>query len=344
MRTASRLLVALLLAGPALAGRAVPAAAQALRPGLLTGRVLDENGQPVGNAVLRATLGARTILVEGDADGDYRIGGLSAGVWLVSVRRLGYRPVALEVVMPAEGLRRDLFVETARVALDPVLVAAKWTGVRGIVGDARRITPLPGATVSILGSDASAGADPLGQFALAVPGGRTVLLRVKRAGYATRLVSVRVPAERYLDVELGLDTLGRPSRDLWIWRDLDQRLKYATPRAALVDRDELEASDAVSLGTALQLAASVQKLGLVVNRRACVFVNGVPKPAYPVDAILAGNVEFVEVYPPGSELTRTLALKWPPGATCGVPDGTIRAPSAGARQVAQFVSVWLRAP
>ena len=207
-------------------------------------------------------------------------------------------------------MRRDLFVETARVALDPVLVAAKWTGVRGIVGDARRITPLPGATVSILGSDASAGADSLGQFALAVPGGRTVLLRVERAGYATRLVSVRVPAERYLDVELGLDTLGRPSRDLWIWRDLDQRLKYATPRAALVDRDELEASDAVSLGTALQLAASVQKLGLVVNRRACVFVNGVPKPAYPVDAILAGNVEFVEVVSRREVVQRT----WERGA------------------------------
>lgn len=341
MRYLPRLLLALLLAA-SLPG--TDARAQSLRPGLLAGRILDETGAPVGGAVLRATLGARTIIADADADGDYRISGLAAGVWLVSVRRLGYRPVAIEVVMPPEGLRRDLFVETAKVSLDPVLIAARWTGIRGLVGDARRITPLPGATVSIVGSDASVGTDSLGQFALSVPGGRAVLLRVERMGYATRVMSVRVPAERYLDVELPLDTVGRPAMDAWVWRDLDRRLKYATPRAAQVTREELEASDAVSLGTALQLAESVQRLGIIVNRRACVFVNGVARPAYPVDAILAGNVEFVEVYPPGSEITRTLALKWPPGATCGVPDGTIRASGAGARQVAQFVVVWLRAP
>ena len=298
----------------------------------------------MGNAVIRATQGPRTILAYAEDDGDYRVGGLGNGTWTIAIRRLGYRPIAVDLELPAEGLRRNFTLEATRTELDPVLVAAKWSGIRGVVGDARRLSPLAGASIRLLGSDASAGSDSLGNFALPTGGGRELLLRVERAGYVTRLVSATVPAEGYVEVDVPLDTAPQSPRDYWVWRDLDQRLKFATPRAALISRSEIAASDAISLGTALGAAASVVRLGVVINRRACVFVNGVAKPGFPVDAIQAGDVEFVEAYPPGTDLTRTLAMRWPPGAECGVPDGTIRASSAGARQVVQYVSVWLRAP
>lgn len=317
--------------------------AQRLRPGLLVGRVTDPGGASVGEAVLRATQGARTIIVEADEDGDYRIAGLAGGIWTIAIRRLGFRPLAVDLEMPADGLRRDFTLETTTAMLDPQLIAAHWTGVRGVVGDARRIAPLAGARVRLLGSDAAASTDSLGNFALALPGGREIVLRIERAGFASRLVSLNVPAERYLDLDVALDTVLTEPKDLWVYRDLDQRLKFATPRAVQVSRDEIEATDAVSLGTALGLTPSVTERGLTVGRGACVFVNGVPRPGYPVDAILAGEVEFVEAYPPGSELTRTLALRWPPRAACG--SGTVRPAAASAsRQVAQFVSVWLKAP
>jgi len=321
-----------------------PLQAQQLRPGLLVGRVLDSEGARVGAAVLRATQGARTIIIEADEDGDYRISGLLAGSWTVSVRRLGYRPVAVTIEMPAEGLRRNFALESTVAALDPQLIAARWTGVRGVVGDARRLSPLTGASIRLLGGDAVTGSDSLGNFALPMPGGREVLLRVERSGFDARLVSVRVPIDGYLQIEVPLDTMLREARDLWIYRDLDQRLKFATPRSAQVSREELVATDATSLGAALSAARSVTSRGIVVNRRACVFVNGTAKPGLPIDAIQANDVEFVEAYPPGSDLTRTLALRWPPGAVCGVPDGTIAASRAGARQFAQFISVWLRDP
>lgn len=323
---------------------AVPLAAQQLRPGLLVGRVVDAEGASVGEAVIRATQGSRTLVAYAEKDGDFRIGGLGEGVWTIAVRRLGFRPVAVNVEMPAQGLRRNFTLEATATTLDPVLVAAKWSGVRGVVGDARHVTPLAAASVRILGSDASTGSDSLGNFALPLRGGRDVLLRVERAGFETRLVSARVPVDGYIELDVPLDTALRASRDEGIMRDLDQRLKYATPRAVMVTREALEATEAVSLGTALSLSAAVIRAGVQVNRRACVFVNGIAKPEYPVDAIDAGDVEFVEVYPAGTDLTRTLALRWPPGAVCGVPDGTIRAALSGARQVAQYVSVWLRAP
>lgn len=321
-----------------------PLVAQQLRPGLLVGRVLDGEGAGVGSAVVRATQGPRTLLAFTQDDGDFRLGGLGGGNWTIAVRRLGYRPLVVELALPAEGLRRDFTLDAVTTALDPVLVAARWSGVRGVVGDARNVTALPGASIRLLGSDAAASSDSLGFFALPLPGGRDVVLRVERAGFVTRLVTASVPEDGYVELDIPLDTAPRAPKDYWVWRDLDQRLKFATPRAAMIGRDEIAESDAVSLGAALSLARSTTQLGLVINRRACVFVNGLPRPGFPVDAIEAGDVEFVEAYPPGSELTRSLALRWPPGATCGVPDGTIRASSAGERQVVQFVSVWLRAP
>jgi Carboxypeptidase regulatory-like domain len=317
--------------------------AQQLRAGLLVGRVTDPAGASIPDAVLRATQGARTIIVEADEDGDFRIAGLAGGTWTVAVRRLGYRPIAVEVAMPAEGMRRDFTLEATTASLDPQLIAVRWTGVRGVVGDARRISPLAGARVRLLGSDAAASSDSLGNFALPLPGGRDIVLRVERAGYAARLVSVTIPLDGYLDLDVALDTTLVEPKDLWVYRDLDQRLKFATPRAVQVSREEIEATDAVSLGTALSLTPSVTERGLTIGRGACVFVNGVPRPGFPVDAILAGGVEFVEAYPPGSELTRTLALKWPPRAACGA--GPVRTIGGGGdRQVAQFVSVWLKSP
>ena len=339
-----RIALALLVALGAVATRAPSADAQPLRPGLLVGRVTDEAGEGVAGAVLRATRGPRTVLAFSNDKGDFRLGGLEAGPWTIAIRRLGYRPLVVDVEMPPEGNRRTFTLTAAATSLDPVLVAERWTGVRGLVGDARRVSPLAGALVRVLGSDVSVGSDSVGQFAVSLPGGRDVLLRVERAGYATRLISASVPVEGYLQLEVALDTNPQAPRDYWVWRDLDQRLKFATPRAVLVGRDEIEATDAVNLGVALPATRSVTAANVLIDRRACLYVNGQPRPGFPVDAIQAGDVEFVEAYPPGSDLTRTLAQRWPAGAQCGVPDGPRRSSASASRLSAQFVSVWLRAP
>lgn len=339
-----RLAIALTVALGGALTAARPLSAQQIRPGLILGRVVDADGAGVGDAVLRATQGPRTILAYTDRDGDFRLGGLVGGAWTISVRQLGYRPLAVEVELPGEGLRRDFTIERTIAVLDPALVSAKWSGVRGVVGDARRVTALSGASIRLLGSDATASTDSAGGFALPLPGGRDVLLRVERAGFATRLVSATVPAEGYVELEIPLDTAVRAARDYWVWRDLDARLKYATPRAAQVSRQELAATDAVSLEAALARSRSVARAGVRITRGACVFVNGIARPGQPIDAIDADAVEFVEAYPPGTDLTRTLVMRWPPGGQCGVPDGSARPTASDSKQTAQFLSVWLRAP
>lgn len=333
------LLPALLLLGATAALASV--GAQQSRPGLLTGRIVATDGTPLGDAVLRATQGTRAVEAVSTPKGDYRLGGLGTGRWNVSVKRLGFVPRLIEVDLPAAGLRQDIVLEPRSATGDGALVAANWVGIRGVVGDAKRVTPLPGALVRLLGSDTATTSDSAGEFALPLPRAREVVLRVERTGYTTQVVTATVPAGDYATVLIGLDTARNASLDAWIWRDLDARLKYATPRAALVGAAELQATNRPTLWSALENAPTVLRQRIVITRAACIFVNGIPRPGVPVDALFTADIEFAEVYPPGSELTRTLMRAWPINGECGVRDDSAMR-FADSRQTAQFISVWQR--
>ncbi len=302
--------------------------------------MLDAGGGSVEYPVLRLSRAGKTLLAEGEQDGDFRIDGLGAGKWIVSVRRAGYRSMVLELEIPADGLRRDFTLTPLKPAPDPDLVAAGWRGVRGVVTDARGTAPLVGASIRLLGTTESASTDSLGRFSFALAGERDFVLRVERTGYSTRLLTGRTPAAGYVELEAPLDTTDGSARDFWIWRDLERRLRFATPRAARVTRAQIEATGALTLGSALEGVSSVAGRGLLVPRNACLFVDGLPRPGFTTDAVRADNVEFVEVYPAGTELTRTLAGRWPTNGVCGVAG----ARANDSRQAAQFVVVWLRAP
>ncbi|MDH5235273.1 MAG: carboxypeptidase regulatory-like domain-containing protein [Gemmatimonadota bacterium] len=328
----------LLVGAAALVG---PAQAQQAKPGLLTGRVVTADGTPLGDAVLKATQGPRTVSAQSTAAGEYRLGGLGTGRWSVSVRRLGFLPRIVEVELPGDGLRTDITLEARSTASDAALTAAGWVGIRGVVGDARSVTPLAGALVRLLGSDTATTSDSVGEFALPLPRARDVVLRVERMGYTTQVVTATVPPGEFVTVLVGLDSASTPSLDAWAWKDLDARLKYATPRAAMIGFAELQASNMPTLWSALENATTIRRQRIVITRAACIFINGIPRPGVPVDAIFTREVEFVEVYPPGSEITRTLMRAWPLGGACGVRDNSAMRFS-DSRQTAQFISVWQR--
>lgn len=331
---------------PALLGAQTP------RAGMLTGRLIGPDSTPVRDAMVRATRGPRTVLARSNADGVYRLTGLGAGEWTVAVRRLGFTPFVERVDFDARGMRRDYILRELVVTLDPVLVAERWSGVRGVVGDIRYLSPLPDARVRVVGGDTITRTDGAGRFAVALAPGAEVVLRIEREGYARQLVTATVPRDGYVELDVPMDTLRDARRDQLVWEDLDRRLKFATVRAARVGREELARSDASRLDAALNEAPSAVRAGVTVTRAACLFIDGVPRPGMTVDAVLAGDVEFVEVYPPGADLTNTLALRWPPRAECGAPGGFQRggagaAVRPGSRrgtdpQLAQFVVVWTR--
>jgi hypothetical protein len=318
------------------------ASAQPLRPGVLQGRVLAASGGSVRQPVIRVSRGATIHLEEGEADGDFRIEGIDVGRWQVSVRREGFAPLVIEIEMPAGGMRRDFTLIESAGTLDSAILASGWAGVRGSVNDSRGNAALAGASLRLMGTETTASSDSTGRFALPLTAGRDFILRVGRTGYATRLVTGRVPTNGYSVVEVPLDTSDADGRDYWIWRDLERRLKYATPRAARMTRAEIEETRASSLGSAIEGGRSVAGRGLVITNSSCLFVDGLPRPGATVDAIRASDVEFLEAYPEGTDLTRTLASRWPANAVCGA--GNLSSQKPDWRREAHYVVVWLRAP
>ncbi len=317
-------------------------AAQDMPAHTLIGQVTGPDRAPLDDATVRVTRGAITRITRTDANGRYRVTGLSDGAWTLSVQRIGHVPFVTTVELTLEGVRRDVTLDPRPSILDSVLVSARWTGVRGLTYDARRMEPLPAATVRIVGLAAVDTTNADGQFAIEVQSGRAVLLRIEREGFLPVMRSATVPGGGYIELDIPLDTANPAPRDFIETKDLELRLRSATGRAVVVGRDELVKRGARSLQDALVEAPSVIRRGVTIDRKACVFVNGRARPGFPVDALRVEDIEFVEAYPPNSDWSKTLINRWPPRAECGAPGGTSRGSGGDPRSRAQFVSVWLR--
>lgn len=340
-------MLAVALAAPSLS-------AQAPREWTLTGKLIGPDSLPVAGASVRATQGPRTLLARTNDQGIYRIPEMGEGAWTVAVRGLGFVAVAERITFDPRGMRRDFQLQRTPTQLDPVLVAANWTGVRGVVGDIRLLRPLDGAKVSMVGGgDQELSTDAEGRFAMPAAPGTEVLLHVERAGYARRLVTATVPSDGYIELDVPLDTLRDPKRDWLQVEDLERRLKFATARAAVVGHDEIQAVGSDRLEMALTQSATLTRKGIMVGGGTCLFVNGVARPGFPVASVPSSEVEFVEVYPAGSDLSNTLNIRWPPRGECGAGGPTVRGAAnpalAGSRgrnanpHTAQYVVVWTRA-
>ncbi len=329
--------------------------AQAIRAWTLTGRLTDGEGKAIDEATIRVTQGPRTLLARSDGTGVYRVTDVGEGTWIVAVRRVGYRPLLDTIAFDPKGLRRDYTMGAAATGLDAVVVHANWTGVRGVVGDIRLLSPLAGARVVAMGTSGEpVETDVDGRFEVSLAPGTEVVLRVEREGFARQLVTAKVPADGFVELDVPLDTLrGDERREMIAFEDLESRLAFATPRAARLLRAELQRSDAARLDVALREVGTLTAKGIRVPRFACLFVNGEARPGFPIDAVPIEDIEFVEIYPEGSDLSRTLAIRWPPRGECSAAPGATRGASAahatdGFRrpsdpQAATFVVVWTKA-
>src|SRR2546423_1521313 len=90
-----------------LAGFATVASAQSA----ITGKVL-ENGTPVASATVHAVRSDQTVARETstDTEGRFRLAPLSAGIYTVTVRKVGYRSAAQQAVRVADGQTVSLSV------------------------------------------------------------------------------------------------------------------------------------------------------------------------------------------------------------------------------------------
>jgi hypothetical protein len=218
------------------------------------------------------------------------------------------------------------------------MVRARLTGLEGVVGN-YALKPIAHAVVRVLGSDRSATTDSNGAFLLALDKPGTYMVRIRRAGYAEALSLVTVPKDGVVDASHLLDSSSRPVAPGLeaLWQDFDQRLRWRSSNAALVSGAELRQAGGV-LTDALRGVPSVMNPGLVIGPTTCVFINGVARPGWPLDAFSVEEIEAIELY--GRDDTGSLARAWPPNGECGINRG---ARSTGSRgNIARFAVIWTK--
>lgn len=305
-------------------------------PPSLGGVVRNESGRAIEQAQVILDSGSVQRELRTDRDGRFRFVGVSPGNHRLRVLRIGFQP--RDTTVRVARTVADVTISLQRLtSLSEVAVRARPTGVHGTVLERDSLRPVPGARVTLLGGRSGDTTDANGAFALGRAPTGTFMLRVSRDGYATRMFSVRVPRDSGVAFDIVLQPgLSNDKNMEMRWADLGWRINWKGVNSSFVGREELVGRGS-SLEQAIRFAPSFAKRALVIDERACVFVNGVPRPNATIRDFNVEEIESIEVYGVRSEITNTLGRRWPRGSICGNPNAR---PFRGNR--AQLISIWTR--
>lgn len=124
---------------------ALPAGAQ--EPGVITGQVTNQNGQPVAQA--QVYIPAENIGTLSRADGRYQIQRVPAGTHTLAVEIIGYRSQSVTVDVPPGGIvEQDFTLEQDLLNLEALVVTAARTP-RTKLETAAAVTNLPEAEIEL---------------------------------------------------------------------------------------------------------------------------------------------------------------------------------------------------
>jgi hypothetical protein len=301
----------------------------------LRGVVRNESGRPVEQAQVLLNPGNAQREVRTDRDG--RFGFIaSSGTHRLRVLRIGFQP--RDTTFTVAGAT-DIVISLQRLtSLTEVAVRARPTGLYGTVLSRDLLEPIAGARVELLGGNGRDTTNASGAFTMGKAKAGTFLLRVSSQGFVTRTMSVAVPRDSGVGMDIVL-VPGSAASDVrmeGLWADMAQRRNWSGANSAFVGRDEL-LDRGKSLEVAMKFAPSFAKKGLAIDERACVYVDGVPRPNASIRDFNVDDIESIEVYGRRGEMTGNLGKKWPRGVPCGNPGAR---PAPGNR--ASAVVIWLR--
>ena len=354
----------LLLATCALLIPAAPASAQTV--GAIRGTVVDQSGHAVENAQVVLTPGSRSVITLDD--GRFAIANSPPGVYTLAVRRIGYQPATKRVGVLDSTSTVTVWLTANPAQLDAIRIQEKSLGLRysAVVLDQNNI-PVVGAEVAAIGASDQLRTDSLGHFTVSKLGRGTLMLRIRKMGYAAYFNSFRVLADR-------ADTIRMPrlaqslsaivvkeqsgyGSDEGAYEELAQRARWKSPTASMISREELAQQGTVDLCEAIPLTLSGAR-SAPFSQRDCrlrtfrVLVNGMLCEETQLTAFTADAVEAIEYYPPRAEdaiatsapgvrgSTRPQQTSWLHGGNTGGTDvaGTLALHSCPA----EVLVIWMR--
>lgn len=287
--------------------------------------------------------------VRTDEAGKFWLGQVPAGSYRLLVMRIGYAAIRQDVVVADAPADLRIVMSPEVQDLRAIVTRANVTAVYGGIGAVgpttnaqgeKTMTAVKGATVQVLGSRKTAVTDSLGRFFVELNKPGRFIIRVTSPGLAVQLFTVDVPRNKAVDVSRLMDSvrMEAPTGREYLWGEMDRRIGWRAMNSALVSGAELRELGG-NLTDALQRSKGMTLRGLRIGAATCVFVDGMPKPGFPLDAFRIEEVEAVELYGPNGDPTNLLRQSWPAGAPCA-PSGRFAPANNRAIPVAQWAVIW----
>ena len=287
--------------------------------------------------------------VRSDEAGKFWFGAVPAGSYRLLVMRVGYAAIRQDVAVGDGPADLRIVMSPEAQDLRAIVTRANVTAVYGGIGAVgpttnaqgeKTMTAVKGATVQVLGSRKTAVTDSLGRFFVELGKPGRFIIRVTSPGLAVQLFTVDVPRNKAIDVSRLMDSvrMEAPNGREYLWGEMDRRIGWRAMNSALVSGAELRELGG-SLTDAVQRSKGMTLRGMRIGETTCVFVDGMPKPGFSLDAFRIEEVEAVELYGPRGDPTNSLNSSWPAGAPCGA-SGRFAPSQNRAIPVARWAVIW----
>jgi hypothetical protein len=317
MMTSTRSIAATIASILAIAASAASSGAQDA-PNLL-GKVTSLAGNPIEGVEVR--IDGSKFVTRSDAGGNFAFTKAPKGPQLLLLRLPGYLPAKAETRVPTTD-RVEVSMLPLPQSLDTVKVVASLNILAGVVVD-NKDKPVPGATVEMLsGANTSTTSDSSGWFTFTSVRSGSVLVRARKLGFTPLTTSLDLQDWRGVVIHLEpvdynltgpklQDASGFGNQAAFVWSETQQRIATRGTHAIIIPREELAPFDDYPLDQAIKRTktGSIEAADLnAAGGNICVLLNG--KNAVGPSTLSnfrTDDVEFVELYPPGTETSGSAA-------------------------------------
>jgi hypothetical protein len=303
----------------------------------VTGKVTALGGIPV--AGIEVKLDGTSLTARTDRQGAFAFANAPSGVQELTFRGIGYLPARASIRVPERSLDVKVTMLAAPAMLDTVKVRERINVLSGVVVD-ENDTPVPGATIEVITGERqtlTTGED--GWFILTSVRDGVVAFRTMKEGYYLTNTAVRMNEWRgvvvhieSLDAKLSdsrrAEASGASNNSAVAWKDAGLRMSMRGSRAVVLSEEELSPFADMSLNEAIKRTHAGASLTFDLQNASgavCVLLDGRRAVgSTTLDSWRASEVEMVELYPPGTELSGTSA-RYLRGAGCRtINTGSIR--------------------
>ena len=216
-------------------------------------KIVDQAGRGIAGAQASlAPLGRHGV---SDDEGLIQFADLGPGVYVISVRRIGFEPKSAKAELTTASRDTVAWITITLVAiprvLDSVRVTEKRAGLRysAVVLD-QYDRPVPGAEVIAMGIKSDVVTDSAGHFSIGGIGRGAVIVRARKMGFAPALQSMRMLADRSDTLRMQrlassltpiqIKEASGFGKDWWAYRELQQRMAWKSPMGGAISREELD--------------------------------------------------------------------------------------------------------